>query len=93
LGGTWGYYLRFGPGQAGYASGGIVDLSPEAGAVETFTAVFRRGLSRAPQYVQTLGYAVFGLMAALALAGVWAILGWLRAGSARVSIRLVTNGR
>ena len=77
-GGSWGYYMRFGPGQAGYASGGIVDLTPEAGTVDTFGAVFRSGLRRAPRYVQPLGYAAFGLMAALALAGVWAILAWLR---------------
>ncbi len=77
-GGSWGYYMRFGPGQAGYASGGIVDLTLEAGTVDTFAAVFRSGLRRAPQYVQPLGYAAFGLMAALALAGVWAILAWLK---------------
>ncbi len=79
-GGRWGYYMRFGPGQAGYASSGILDLTPEAGTVDTFTAVFRSGLARAPRYVQSLGYAAFGLIAALALAGVWAILAWLRTG-------------
>jgi hypothetical protein len=78
-GGHWGYYMRFGPGQAGYSGAGIVDLTPEAGVVDTFTAVLHSGLRRAPPYVQTLGYSAFGILAALALAGVWAILAWLRA--------------
>jgi hypothetical protein len=77
-GGHWGYYMRFGPGQAGYAGSGIVDLTPEAGVVDTFTAVLHSGLRGAPPYVQPLGYAAFGALAALALAGVWAVLAWLR---------------
>lgn len=76
-GGHWGYYLRFGPGQAGYAGTGVVDLTPQAGIVDTFTAVLHSGLRGVPPYVQPLGYAAFGVLAALALAGVWAILGWL----------------
>ena len=76
-GGRWGYYVRFGPGQAGYAGAGVIDMTPEAGLVETFTAVLHSGLRGAPQYVQPLGYAAFGVLAVLALAGVWAILAWL----------------
>lgn len=79
-GGRWGYYLRFGPGQAGYVSTGIVDLTPEAAIEESFTAVFYSSLTRAPRYVQPLGYAAFGLIAALALAGIWVILARLRTG-------------
>ncbi len=33
-------------------------------------------MSRAPGYVQALGYAAFGLMATFSLAGVSWILGW-----------------
>lgn len=77
-GGTWGYYMRFGPGQAGYSGGGIVDLTPEAGVVDTFRAVLHSGFRGVPPYVQTLGYSAFGILAALALAGVWAILAWVR---------------
>ncbi len=76
-GGHWGYYLRFGPGQAGYAGAGVIDITPEAGIVETFTAVLHSGLRGVPPYVQSLGYAFFGGLAVLALAGVWAILAWL----------------
>jgi hypothetical protein len=74
VGGTWRYYMRFGPGQAGFASAGYVHITPEAGSVDSANAVFRSGLRRAPAYVQPLGYAAFGLMALLALAGVSAIL-------------------
>ncbi len=79
-GGHWGYYMRFGSGQAGYVSSGIVDLTPEPGTVDTFTAAFRSGLGRVPQYVQPVGYAAFGLLAVLAFAGMWAVLAWLRTG-------------
>lgn len=81
--GHWGYYMRFGLGQAGFSSSGVVDLTPEAGIVDTFTAVLHSGLRGAPAYVQPLGYAAFGLIAALALAGVWVILAKLGARSRR----------
>jgi hypothetical protein len=77
-GGYWGYYMRFGQGQAGFVSNGIVALAPAAGTVDSFTAQFRSGLRRAPSYVQPLGYAAFAVIAALALAGVWMTLAWLR---------------
>ncbi len=76
-GGLWRYYMRFGPGQAGFASADHVSITPEAGTVDTFSAVFRNDLARAPGFVQPLGYAAFGLIASLALAGVSAILVWL----------------
>lgn len=77
-GGPWGYHMRFGPGQAGFVSAGVVDLTPHEGTVDTFTGVFHSGLGRAPGFVQPLGYAAFGLIAALALACVSGILVWLR---------------
>lgn len=71
--------MRFGPGQAGFVSAGVVDITPDGGKADAFTGVFHRGLGRAPGFVQPLGYAAFGLIAALALASVSWILVWLRA--------------
>ena len=73
-GGIWRYYMRFGLGQAGLASAGYVRITAKTGSTDSASAVFRSGLRRAPAYVQPLGYAAFGLMAVLALAGVSAIL-------------------
>lgn len=78
VGGDWGYYMRFGPGQAGFASAGVVHITPEAEAIDSATGTFHSGLRGAPGYVQTLGYAAFGLMAALSLVGVSWILARLR---------------
>lgn len=92
-GGTWRYYMRFGQGQAGFASVGYVGITPEAGAVDTASAVFRTGLRRAPAYVQPLGYAAFGLMAALALAGVSGVLVRLRNHPLSQPMRGARSGR
>jgi len=77
-GGRWGYHMRFGPGQAGFVSAGVVDITPDEGGIDTYTAVFHSGLGRVPVFVQPLGYAAFGLIAAMALTGVSRILVWLR---------------
>lgn len=77
-GGTWGYYMRFGTGQAGFVSAGVVDITADGGKADTFTGVFHGRLGRAPGFVLPLGYAAFGLIAALALASVSWILVWLR---------------
>jgi hypothetical protein len=73
-GGIWRYYMRFGLGQAGFASAGYVRITAKTGSTDSASAVFRSGLRRAPAYAQPLGYAAFGLMAVLALAGVSTIL-------------------
>jgi len=80
VGGAWGYYMRFGPGQAGFSSAGVVHITLEAGGIDSASGIFHSGLRGAPGYVQTLGYAAFGLMAALSLAGVsWTLEQRLRA--------------
>ena len=77
--GNWEFYLRYGPGQAGYSALTLADISPRVGGVDTFTSQMRRGyFERVPGWVQPLGYAAFGLLAALALAGVAAIMHHLR---------------
>ena len=73
-GGIWRYYMRFGLGQAGFTSAGYVRITAKTGSTDSANAVFRSGLRRAPALVQPFGYAAFGLMAVLALAGVSAIL-------------------
>ena len=76
--GAWRYYMRFGPGQAGFASAGYIGITNQAGGVDQAHAVFRSGLRRAPAYVQPLGYAAFGLIAALAIAGITVVLARMR---------------
>lgn len=77
--GTWYFYLRYGPGQAGFYAFTAAVISPRAGGEDTFTMRMRRGLSTGvPAWVQPFGYAAFGLVAAFALAGVLAILHQLR---------------
>lgn len=77
-GGVWFLYVRFGPGQAGLVSTPYVHVLLQAGTEDTFGGVFRRGLANVPGYVLPLGYAAFGVIGALALGGVTAILLWLR---------------
>ncbi len=78
-GGIWYFYVRYGPGQAGFSASSPRDVDPRAGGEDTFTMRMRRGLSTGvPAWIQPLGYAAFGLAAALALAGVAAILNRLR---------------
>jgi hypothetical protein len=76
--GVWRYYLRFGPGQAGFAGAGYISIANVAGASDHAQALMRSGLRRAPPYVQTLGYAAFGLAAALAITGIAIVLARMR---------------
>jgi hypothetical protein len=78
-GGLWYFYLRFGVGQAGFVALTRMVVAPRAGGQDTFTLPMRRGLAPGiPTWVQPLGYAVFGLIATLATAGVALILHHLR---------------
>jgi hypothetical protein len=77
--GLWYFYVRYGPGQAGFYLFTPTNVEPRAGGEDTFTRRMRRGLSAGvPAWIQPLGYAAFGLVAGLALAGVAAILNRLR---------------
>ncbi len=77
--GVWNVYLRFGAGQAGSVAWGKL-LVPVAGErVGSVSMRFRSGFARAvPRYVQPLGYAVFGVLASLAVAGVAYLLRRIR---------------
>jgi len=78
-GGTWYFYVRYGPGQAGFSAFAPRGVEPRADGEDTFTMRMRRGLSTGvPAWIQPLGYAAFALVAVLALAGVAAILNRLR---------------
>lgn len=76
--GVWRYYVRFGPGQAGFAGGGFISVANDAGRTDRARALMRSGLRRAPPYVQTLGYAAFGAVAALVITAVTILLARLR---------------
>ena len=81
--GIWYFYLRYGPGQAGFYAFAPLAVDPRVGGEDTVTIRVRRGLSNGvPAWVQPLGYAAFGLVAALALAGVLVILNHLRRSTA-----------
>ena len=77
--GIWYFYLRYGPGQAGFYAFAPLAVDPRPGGEDTVTMRMRRGLSNGvPAWVQPLGYAAFALVALLALAGVLVILSHLR---------------
>ncbi len=77
--GIWYFYLRYGPGQAGFYAFAPLAVDPRPGGEDTVTMRMRRGLSAGvPAWIQPLGYAAFGLVAVLALAGVLVILNHLR---------------
>lgn len=76
--GVWRYYLRFGPGQAGYAGGGYLSITNRPGTTDRAQGVMRSGLRRAPAYVQSAGYGAFGVLAALAAVGIAAVLTRMR---------------
>lgn len=72
--GTWWYYLRFGPGQWGSVATGYLLIAGQPGTVDHGFATFRSERRRAPEWVQPLGYAAFGLIGAIALACITAVL-------------------
>jgi hypothetical protein len=76
--GAWRYYMRFGPGQAGFVTAGYIGIANQPAGVDAAASRFRSGLRRAPAYVQPLGYAACGLIAAVAVAAIAAVLSEVR---------------
>ena len=77
--GAWAVYLRYGAGQSGSAAWTNLSLPPAAARAEAVSVRFRDGFSRAvPGYVQPLGYAAFGVLAAFAVLGVAYLLRRIR---------------
>lgn len=76
--GEWGIYLRYGVAQTGFAGYGQLRV-PEAGGTATTTVGLSSGFSGdVPGYVQPLGFALFGLIAVLALLGLRVLLEQIR---------------
>lgn len=76
--GSWHVYLRYGAGQAGYLTYRVMNITPRAGAVDTLTVRFTDSFAGdVPPYVQPLDFAVFGLLAVLALASIVTLLRWI----------------
>jgi hypothetical protein len=76
--GVYGFWMRFGAGQAGFVSAGAIGVINAPGAVDDVITRFRSGLRRVPAYVQPLGYTIFGLIAVLTLTGMGTVLSWMR---------------
>ena len=79
--GRWDAYLRYGAGQAGSVASTDLNLigPPAAARTEAVSVRFQDGFSHAvPRYVQPLGYAAFGVLAALAVVGVAYLLRRIR---------------
>jgi hypothetical protein len=76
--GAYGFYMRFGAGQSGFVAAGAIGIGAAPGTLDEVTTRFRSGLRKAPGYVQPLGYTIFGLIAALAIAGMAAVLARIR---------------
>ena len=65
--GAWDVYLRYGADQAGSIIWMNPSVPPAAARAEAGPVRFQDGFSRAvPRYVRPLGYAAFGVLAALA---------------------------
>ncbi len=77
--GVWNVYLRFGAGQAGSVAWANLPVSVDGERAGDVSVRFRNGFARAvPRYVQPLGYAVFGVLASLAVVGVAYLLHRIR---------------
>ena len=77
-GGTWNFYLRYGPGQAGYVGFIHETIQPGSGITQTFDVQLFNGYSgNVPAYVQPLGFAAFGLLALAAMLSVVWLLRWI----------------
>ena len=80
--GTWDVYLRYGAGQAGSVAWTNLSVPAAGERAEAVSVRFQDGFARAvPNYVQPLGYAAFGVLAALAVLGVAYLLRRIRRAS------------
>lgn len=77
-GGSWNFYLRYGPGQAGYVGSINEVIQPGSGNTQEIDLKLFNGYSgNVPAYVQPLGFAAFGLLALAALLSVVWLLRWI----------------
>lgn len=77
-GGTWNFYLRYGPGQAGYVGSISEVVQPGSGLTQEIDLKLFNGYSgNVPAYVQPLGFTAFGLLALAALLSVVWLLRWI----------------
>lgn len=77
--GMWDVYLRYGAGQAGSVAWTNLSVPAAGERAEAVSVRFQDGFARAvPNYVQPLGYAAFGVLAALAVLGVAYLLRRIR---------------
>ena len=77
-GGVWNYYMRVGPGQAGFIGRGRIFAPDTVGnTLESRGLLQNQFEDTVPAYVQPVGYALWAVVAALALWLVAVILGRL----------------
>ena len=77
--GSWRLYVRFGPGQAGFAGRASVPINPLGGGTDVIILPLEGGYSGdVPAYVQPLGFAAFGVITLTSLSGIYLLLGWIR---------------
>lgn len=77
--GKWGVYLRYGAGQAGSLAWTNVSVPTAGEGAAAVSVRFQNGFARTvPWYIQPLGYAAFGVLAALAILGVAYLLRRIR---------------
>lgn len=77
--GVWDVYLRYGAGQAGSVAWTNLSVPAAGERAEAVSVRLQDGFARAvPHYVQPLGYAAFGVLAALAVLGVAYLLRRIR---------------
>lgn len=80
--GMWNVYMRYGGGQAGSVAWTNLSVPAAGEHAEAVSVRFQDGFARAvPNYVQPLGYAAFGVLAALAVLGVAYLLRRIRRAS------------
>jgi hypothetical protein len=73
--GVWRYYMRVGPGQAGYIS--RETFSVEKTETKTSFAMYNQFEDTVPTYIQPVGYAVWAVLLVFALGLVTVVLGRL----------------
>lgn len=90
--GVWDVYLRYGAGQAGSVAWTNLSVPAAGERAEAVSVRLQDGFARAvPSYVQPLGYAAFGVLAALAVLGVAYLLRRIRRASEPSSLLPVSS--